>query len=79
MDKEFIQFDNVALDDNNVETNKLYTYNLRDKFKASLVKRDITIDIIPDPKIEKHVKMYDDKMFEAMKRVIINFFHSISN
>lgn len=68
-DKENLNFENKLLNDDNVKSNQPYTYNLRDKFKATIHKRDITLDIEPIPEIEKHVAFYDGKMNDAMKRV----------
>lgn len=68
-EKENISFTNDDLNDDNVVTGKEYTYNIRDKFKASIKKRDITRDIVPVASIQKHVDFYDEKMHEAMKRV----------
>lgn len=57
----------LQLNDDNIKTDFEYKYLLKDKWKVSLFKRDVTKDIVPHPRMLEHQKHYDNKMQEKMK------------
>lgn len=59
------------LNDSNIETDKLYEYKLA-RYRATLYRRDITVDLPVDEEIRQHVQVYEEKMNKEMERVTKN-------
>lgn len=64
-----VKHDNPDIEDNAV-TGREYTYAVSKKYSVTLVKHDITRDIVPIPELVKHVEHYNQLMHEAMKKVV---------
>lgn len=66
--EELLQREDV--NEENVVTGKEYRYYVREQYLATIVKYDVTLDIIPDPLVEAHVRDSYLEFDKSMSRPI---------
>lgn len=63
-----------VINDKNVETEKVYTYQIKDnQYVVNIQKYDVTKDVEPDQEIKEHVELYYKDLDKKMKIVNSRF------
>lgn len=65
------------VDADKVVTGQAYHYKLKQDLAVTVIKHDITREVIPNEVVQKHVESYDEKLAEKMKKVMVNLQDSL--